>query len=556
MLAAAAWADGQRDDTGLLNGLAKAGSWGTFTGNILRDVINAARRAGLMDSSAQAYEFLAPGPDGQQVSIKCFLPHEVYHKLVQESSLDDWTLPPGSDSPLAGLLLKWQAAADVTVEHDLARVAGVGLHADGVQYTSSMRAGEAKSIYVSSFNIITATDISRRAKRRLFFVLSKDKLCNCGCQGYDTFQAIFQVFSWSMHHLMTGRSPSCRHDGQPWTAREVTTRLPSDIDIFPAALIQVRGDWDWYTTGFRFRASGGNPFCWMCDARKDGAMTYRNFSPDAPHRGTLMSHDVFMEQCIANQQQPSTIFRCPGMRLEFIAVDFMHTADLGVFPDALGSLFWLHVTHKSWYKNRLMGLKQLNKELDLYFAANRYRRMTPTSRLTIRQIRAEKPGYPFLKVKAAQARHLCEFGLLMAQRHEHGDPGRTRFAFRPNHPLAGRTAEHNALVTQVFQAMVDMQRSIVASPFEPDACKTSIYQLLNAFDRLNTMWRQGRPERECKVCLGCFPRQARVWPDDIRCRKATCNPLTTHVVIAGSCRAGPRYQQYVGLLGASLGTCR
>lgn len=79
-----------------------------------------------------------------------------------------------------------------------------------------------------------------------------------------------------MNHLMLGRSPSARHDGRPWTAKDARTRMPSDVPIAAAALIQIRGDWDWYAVGFRFRSPGGDPFCWKCEASKSGALTYQD----------------------------------------------------------------------------------------------------------------------------------------------------------------------------------------------------------------------------------------------------------------------------------------
>lgn len=498
-LAAAVWADGLDDDTNLLRSLAKAGSWGSHPGNCLRDIVVAVRAAGLMDAGAKMYEFAAPGPNGTSTIVKCFLPHEAYAKIVDIAGLDECCLPAGSESPLATLLQRWQHSADVTVEHDLTQTAGLGMHVDGVQYTSSMRAGGSKSIYVGSFNVITGQTPGTRAKRHLFFALSKDKLCCCGCSGYHTFQQIFSVFAWSMHHSMLGRSPSARHDGQAWTAADRRDRLPSGVAIPSAALIQVRGDWDWFTTGFRFRSSGGDPFCWMCDAQKTGPLSYTDFRPNAPHRETVMNHTRFMESCAASGQAPSTIFHCPGMVLELIAVDIMHTVDLGVLADALGSLFWLHITNKSWYRNRARGLANLNRELDAYFAANRDRRFTPTSRLTLSQVRAAVPGYPFLKVKAAQARGLCEFGLVLARRHEHGDGVRGAFAFRDSHRLAGRAAEHNALVRSMFEAIVGFQESITTDPFDSVRCKEFIYGFLQSFSQLSVMWRAGVPVRECKV---------------------------------------------------------
>jgi len=62
----------------------KAGAQGRNSGNVVRDIVRACQREGLMDV-ASPYEFEAPGPDGTTVRVKVFLPHEFYPTLVMES---------------------------------------------------------------------------------------------------------------------------------------------------------------------------------------------------------------------------------------------------------------------------------------------------------------------------------------------------------------------------------------------------------------------------------------------------------------------------------------
>ena len=47
-----------------------------------------------------------------------------------------------------------------------------------------MRAGGAKSVLTSSFNIISAQDPALRQKRHLFSLVRQASLCNCGCSGF------------------------------------------------------------------------------------------------------------------------------------------------------------------------------------------------------------------------------------------------------------------------------------------------------------------------------------------------------------------------------------
>ena len=46
--------------------------------------------------------------------------------------------------------------------------------------------------------------------------------------------------------------------------------------------------------------------------------------------------------------------------LDHTAPDSMHAGDLGPFQDAMGSLFWLHVTNKEFYHNKTVGTERLS----------------------------------------------------------------------------------------------------------------------------------------------------------------------------------------------------
>ena len=52
-----------------------------------------------------------------------------------------------------------------------------------------------------------------------------------------------------------------------------------------------------------------------------------------------------MESLLAQGSPPPSLFQSPGFNLQFIAIDSMHAGDLGVFQDAVGSLFLLSSAH-------------------------------------------------------------------------------------------------------------------------------------------------------------------------------------------------------------------
>lgn len=110
----------------------------------------------------------------------------------------------------------------------------------------------------------------------------------------------------------------------------------------------------------------------MCNATRKtfGPNHFHNFRPGAPHRSTLIGHREYMEGCAREAAQPSHLFRCPGLLIDYITVDVMHAGDLGTFQDAVGSLFWLEVNNKQWYPRQSAGLAELNRNLNQYYAAH------------------------------------------------------------------------------------------------------------------------------------------------------------------------------------------
>ena len=97
----------------------------------------------------------------------------------------------------------------------------------------------------------------------------------------------------------------------------------------------------------RCRLVNSEHFCWMCDAtqKTPGPLDYHDFRPEAAHRQTLISHEMYFARCASEGEQPSHLFRRPGFRIEHLAVDSMHAGDLGTFQDAIGSLFFLEISH-------------------------------------------------------------------------------------------------------------------------------------------------------------------------------------------------------------------
>jgi hypothetical protein len=116
--------------------------------------------------------------------------------------------------------------------------------------------------------------------------------------------------------------------------------------------------------------------------------------------------------------------------------------------------------------------------------------VTPLSML---QVKGRDLGYPYLKCKAAQTRHLATFGLLLARRHKFGDQSRAPFQFRPGNPLAAHQDLHLNLLVAMFEGFDGYTRSCSQVPFSEEQCRQAMYKFLQSLAALHELWRAGIP---------------------------------------------------------------
>ena len=267
MVAAAIEADGMTTTCELLPKFARAGLHGVYSGNVLRDVLNACRSVGLMASVCKPYVFRA-GLNNHIVEM--FLPHELLtmlklnHGHIEKMCMDAGEL--AASDGLGSLLRTW--ADEVGFDGDVSECPVVGMHCDGVNYGSSLRAGQQKSVVCASMNVISSKVPELRHHRHPLYVVHKDNICKCGCNGYHTYQDINAVIAWSMACLKEGVTPRARHDGSAFNRYDLENRLCGGFETPRCALLQVRGDWAWIMEAFRFRSPSSDSFCWLCPAAK------------------------------------------------------------------------------------------------------------------------------------------------------------------------------------------------------------------------------------------------------------------------------------------------
>ena len=436
----------------------------------------------------EPYIVKVPGPGNVEREVQVYLPSEQAHMQVSQDGVERYRLSDAAWAQNVGvavLVRKWSAEAGFA--DDVARSAlGVGLHADGLSYSTTQRVGYNRSAVVSAWNFITPDEDAARGKRFFFYGLSKKLLCNCGCEGYHTIDALNWVFAWSMVTCMLGVFPTRRHDGSAFTAHDRRNRKRGRMSC-RAALLQVRGDWEWLTQAFRLRHYGADFFCWMCRASQAGPHSYLDTSPDAPWRSTIMSHEQYIEQMAQLAQAPSKLFLAPFFRYEYFCVDSMHAIDLGVFPDFAGSLFYLEIASKTLHNNYAAGLAFLNAELQAYYSCNKG---LSAIELTLPAVKPSDGGAPSLKAKAAACRHLGPFLVYLAQRH-----ARVGFQLEDDR-LAQYSAEYRELVVKCAEFFVAYHSSCETVPFSPEYCKASMLGFLAAYNQLRQLFRRGVPPEE------------------------------------------------------------
>ena len=390
-LAAAAWADGWGRNHRMAKRLRSCGGSGKYPGNMARDVSLAASEYVADAKDAKPYIFkLGDGKDFQM-----FLPHEILHSLTRDN-LPAWCLSEDElqNTPTGELIRKWANHADVQYTGNLSEVLAVGLHYDGVQYTSTMRAGGAKSVQVCSLNVISTTNTENKATRVPLFVLKKARFHKAS-GGYETLQEIFDVVAWSFRCLLSGQAPTHRHDGTPFTKYDTAVRFTPGSATPVAGRMQMRGAWEALVQFFRFRSYNSDNFCWQCNCTaQPGPLCFADFSPTALHRSTIMSHESYCLKCAAEQSQPSRLFSCPGFQLQHLVVDSMHSADLGAFCDALGGLFYNEVMCKKYYPSKEVGLEALNRQLNQYYRDHPEHKASKITPITMSQIYSRDPKFP------------------------------------------------------------------------------------------------------------------------------------------------------------------
>ena len=178
--------------------LAKSGASGKYRGNVHRDVTS---KLGKKSDMPELYythiPFWDPKTDAKCNKLCAFLlPYEIADHVISksESSLDEWGLF-GLNVHLQTTMRDWKQRVGLS-ESTLA--VGCGIWGDSAAFNQD-------SIYALLFNMLSGP---QAYTRHWICAWSKRVMCQCGCGGRCTIDAVFRVLAWAFCAWLAGEYPA------------------------------------------------------------------------------------------------------------------------------------------------------------------------------------------------------------------------------------------------------------------------------------------------------------------------------------------------------------
>ena len=336
----------------------------------------------------------------------------------------------------------------------------IGMHGDAGPYSKQ------DSLMVISWNSLLGTGTTR-TKRFVFTFLRKVEY------NRETLDRVWQVLAWSFNAMARGEDPAIDWDGNPISALEGPLAGP-----YTGVLTQIRGDWQFYVEIFQFPPwNGAIRMCWMCRASSViRRLAFTDTSEEAGWRGTKFTDESYRRYMRGlGLAIPLLLALVLGLRLECISIDALHSLDLGFSAHITANTFWESIRRHCWGASDQPGnAALLDKAMIEHCKANNVPSRIQ-GQLTTERIRSTSDsGYPKLKAKGAQVRHLAPFSLEVAR----------RFA-RPGDPATCPEARHDQLIIALNQLLCELYRIMAtSSQFFTEAAKVRIQYIGNAMPQL------------------------------------------------------------------------
>ena len=267
------------------------------------------------------------------VDTSFLLIHEVLQTLVPEGEESEWceAIDP-SQSCFISRLHEWGRHLGVDTADGF--WACISLWGDSAQYSKKA---------VDSILLLACRFLTGKMRFRLWvWAFAKRDLCACGCSGKCTVQEAFTVMSWSFRALLSGVYPHKDHTGDYFAADTWRGQMAGKPLRIKGACLAKTGDWAWLKqfVGLRGWLEGSSrQCCWVCGAKFEEG-SFDDATLHAEWRGSLHTMSSFWQEMASENRFCSAVWSIPGLRLEWIRMDFMHMVDLGVTMYVNGNVLW------------------------------------------------------------------------------------------------------------------------------------------------------------------------------------------------------------------------
>ena len=317
-------------------------------------------------------------------------PHETMADLVANKGADQWTsYAPNQEGFRARVE---DVKQRLRVSDAEGPMAAFGLWGDGAPVFNRT------NVNLMLFTVLSGIDRTR------FWVaaVGKDALCQCGCLGRCTFDAIFRALAWSFQALLLGVYPSADPDGNAFTSG-FRSRLAGQKLGIRGVCVSKCADWAWYKQVLDlqgWKASGPEDrICWQCHAggRYD---PYDAGSSAAWRKTRVHSRDVVLAP-----KYRSAIWSIPGFILSFVRADWMHVVDLGVLQHAVGSAMYELFRDLGGTHDTKVARRACAQLLATAKVAARALGVDIFGDLTIGMMRPKATSRAKMRLKAAEGRH-------------------------------------------------------------------------------------------------------------------------------------------------------
>lgn len=375
-----------------VGGLASAGSYGLYRGNIARDIRRRLKRSGDLPKSDKFYWAELPLWDaadercrGHKVPV--LLPHEMLPLLLKQ--LPAASAVPTNGTPGFGRFEHTCTSLGLPLDATIP----LAIWGDGVPYTKK------GSLFLVNLSVAGLPD----SPRVPLLALPSKALCKCGsCAGRHTLDVFWGIVAWSLRFLALGVMPRLRHDQTPWREHDKRRASLGGTALGQrAVLVHLKGDWEFLATKLGLSSWAEASMCWWCAARKE---SFARLTAEDIHALLRPPHEYFAGVRLVGKT-PCPLFSAPGVSTHSLVVDWMHCVDLGVGQDLAGGALWTLLDYFEG-NNRSQRLAALFRRLQEFYA----REQTPSrlDGLTLGMLKVT--GQPAkLKSKAHECRCLVPF---------------------------------------------------------------------------------------------------------------------------------------------------